>query len=38
LAIRYAAEDRGTVEGLLAEADLLPTEVFCKKGESFVRC
>jgi len=38
LAIRYADNDRDLVEGLLQEAGLSPTEIFCKKGEEFVRC
>ena len=38
LAIRYAAAERSTVEGLLEEAELPPKEIFCKKGETFIRC
>jgi hypothetical protein len=35
LAIRYAGEDRGEVEGALAEAGLLPRELYRKTGEGF---
>ncbi|HKJ04251.1 MAG TPA: DUF3343 domain-containing protein [Geopsychrobacteraceae bacterium] len=38
LAIRYAPDARESVEGLLRDADLSPTEVFCKQGDDFVRC
>lgn len=37
LAIRYAAEDRDEVEGVLREAELVPEEIFIKAGESYVR-
>ena len=38
LAIRYAAGDRELVEALLAEADLVPAEVYRKEGEDYLPC
>jgi hypothetical protein len=38
LALRYAAADLTAVEGVLAEEELMPEEVFIKKGEDFVKC
>ena len=38
LALRYAAADRPTVEGALAEEGLLPEEIYNKKGEDYIRC
>ncbi len=35
LAIRYAAADRGAVEGVLTAAGLLPEEIYVKEGEAF---
>ena len=37
LAIRYAGEDRAEVEGALAEAGLLPRELYRKTGEGFMK-
>ena len=37
LAIRYAGEDREAVEGALAEAGLLPRELYRKTGEGFAK-
>jgi len=37
LAIRYAAADRGEVEGVLREAELSPEEIYVKAGESYLR-
>lgn len=37
LAIRYAEEIRGEVEGALAEAGLLPRDLYRKNGEEFVK-
>ncbi len=38
LAIRYAAADRETVEGALREENLLPEEIYLKRGEEYVKC
>ena len=38
LALRYAATDQQAVESLLAEEQLMPEEVYVKKGEDFVKC
>jgi len=38
LALRYAAADRPAVEGALAEEELLPEEIYNKKGEDYIRC
>jgi hypothetical protein len=38
LALRYSSVDLKVVEGVLAEEELLPEEVFVKKGEEFVKC
>lgn len=38
LAIRYAAADRATVEGILREEMLLPEEIYLKRGEEYVKC
>ncbi len=38
LAIRYAAADREAVEGVLDEEQLLPEEVYQKRGEEYVKC
>ena len=38
LALRYAATDLQAVESVLAEEQLMPEEVFVKKGEEFVKC
>ncbi len=35
LAIRYSGVDREMIEKVLAEADLLPEEIFRKSGEEF---
>ena len=35
LAVRYAEEERPAVEGVLAEAGLLPRELYRKNGEGF---
>ena len=35
LAIRYAEEIRSEVEGVLAQADLLPRELYRKSGEAY---
>lgn len=37
LAIRYAADDRGQVEALLAAAALAPEEIYRKTAEGFSR-
>lgn len=37
LAIRYAAADREGVEALLAEAKLVPEEIYTKEGDSYLR-
>ncbi|ACH40427.1 MULTISPECIES: DUF3343 domain-containing protein [Citrifermentans] len=37
LAIRYAEEIRGEVEAALAEAGLLPRDLYRKNGEEFVK-
>lgn len=37
LAIRYAEEARGEVEAVLAQAGLLPRELYKKNGEEFVK-
>ncbi len=37
LAIRYAEEIRGEVEGALADAGLLPRDLYRKNGEEFVK-
>ncbi len=37
LAIRYGAEAREAVEGLLAQENLLPEEVYVKDREAYVR-
>jgi hypothetical protein len=37
LAIRYSEEIRGEVEGALAEAGLLPRDLYRKNGEEFVK-
>lgn len=37
LAIRYTEEIRGEVEAALAEAGLLPRELYRKNGEEFVK-
>ncbi|GFO66280.1 DUF3343 domain-containing protein [Geomonas paludis] len=37
LAIRYAEDVRGEVEGALAEAGLLPGDLYRKNGDSFVK-
>ena len=37
LAIRYAEDVRGEVEGSLAEAGLLPRDVYRKSGEEFIK-
>lgn len=38
LALRYAATDLHAVESVLAEEDLMPEEIYVKKGEGFVKC
>lgn len=38
LALRYAEADRPAVEGLLAEENLLPEEIYIKKGEEYIKC
>lgn len=38
LAIRYSADDRELIEGLLENAALPPAEVFRKQGDEFVLC
>jgi hypothetical protein len=38
LAIRYAADDREAVEGVLSEERLLPEEIYLKRGEGYVKC
>lgn len=38
LALRYTEADREQVEGILEDAGLPPVEVFCKRGEEFLRC
>lgn len=35
LAIRYAADIRGAVEGALAEEGLLPAETYVRQGEAY---
>jgi len=37
LAIRYAEDVRGEVEGSLAEAGLLPRDLYRKSGEEFIK-
>ena len=37
LAIRYAPDARGAVEGALAQAGLLPRELYRKNGDEFTR-
>jgi hypothetical protein len=37
LAIRYSEEARGEVEGVLAQAGLLPRELYRKTGDDFVK-
>jgi hypothetical protein len=38
LALRYDAIDLQAVESVLAEEELMPEEVYVKKGEEFVKC
>jgi hypothetical protein len=38
LALRYGAADRYAVEGALAEAGLLPEDIYNKIGDKFVEC
>lgn len=38
LALRYGDADRAEVEGALAEAGLLPEEIYVKRGEEYLRC
>jgi len=37
LAIRYAPEERLLVEKAMAESDLLPVEIYVKRGEEYVK-
>jgi hypothetical protein len=37
LAIRYSETDRGSVEGALAQAGLLPRELYRKTGDDFTK-
>jgi hypothetical protein len=37
LALRYAATDQPAVEQVLAEEGLMPEEIFCKKGEEYIK-
>jgi hypothetical protein len=37
LAIRYAAADREAVEQVLAEARLIPEEIYVKEGQNYVK-
>ncbi len=36
LALRYGAADRPAIEGLLAEEELMPEEVYIKRGEDYL--
>jgi hypothetical protein len=37
LALRYAAADRPAVEQVLAEEGLLPEDIYCRRGEEYIK-